>query len=47
MFGVKFDILLINKLFTSMSPFVTGVLSDLIFFFNPLFLKSKETFPDN
>ena len=29
-------------LFTSRSPFVTGVLSDLISFFNPFFLNSNE-----
>ena len=35
-FGVKSFILSVSILLTSRSPFVTGVLSGLIIFFNPL-----------
>ena len=45
-FGVKFDIFLVIRLFTSISAFVTDVLSDLIFFSSPFFLKSNERFPE-
>ena len=43
--GVNSEIFFVNILLTSISPFVTGVLSDLISFFNPLFLNSKATLP--
>jgi UDP-glucose 6-dehydrogenase len=35
----------VNILFTSISPFVTGVLSVLISFFKPFALNSKATLP--
>ena len=43
--GVSVEIFFVNILLTSISPFVTGVLSDLISFFNPFFLNSKATLP--
>ena len=45
MSGVTFDIWEEIKLFTSISPLLTGVLSDLISFVRPCFLRSKETLP--
>ena len=39
------EIFLVKILLTSISPFVTGVLSDLISFFNPFFLNSRAIFP--
>ena len=44
-FGVSSTIFLVTKLFTSISPLLTGVLSDLIFFVRPLALSSSEIFP--
>ena len=38
-------ILFVIILFTSKSPLLTGVLSDLIFLTNPFFLNSNEIFP--
>ena len=43
--GVILEIFLVKILLTSISPFVTGVLSDLISFFNPFFLNSRAIFP--
>ena len=43
--GVILDIFLVKILLTSISAFVTGVLSDLISFFNPFFLNSRAIFP--
>ena len=46
-FGVSSRIFLVTKLFTSISPLLTGVLSDLIFFVSPFSLSSNEIFPAN
>jgi len=40
--GVNLLILSINKLFTSRSPFVTGVLSSLMVSLRPFFLNDKD-----
>ena len=45
MFGVNWFIFSVIILFTSKSPLVTGVSSDLIFFLRPFFLNSIEIFP--
>ena len=42
---VSFLILFVIILFTSKSPFVTGVLSDLIVSFKPLLLSSNDNSP--
>ena len=43
--GVISLIFLVRMLFTSISPLVTGVLSDLIFLINPFFLSSIAISP--
>ena len=43
--GVISDIFFVINLFTSRSPLLTGVSSDLISFFNPLSLREIDKFP--